>query len=49
MKLYSAWYSPFSQRAWLALVQQNIEVKFIEHRNESRTHDFRSLTNGDAL
>ena len=40
MKLYSA---------WLALRQQEIEVKFIEHQNESRTHDFRSLTNSDAL
>ncbi|MFT5111079.1 MAG: glutathione S-transferase [Parasphingorhabdus sp.] len=30
MKLYSAWYCPFPQRAWLALVQQNIDFEYIE-------------------
>jgi glutathione S-transferase len=30
MKLYSAWYCPFAQRAWLALEQQNIDFDYIE-------------------
>jgi glutathione S-transferase len=30
MKLYSAWFCPFAQRAWLALVRQNIDFDYIE-------------------
>ena len=30
MKLYSAWYCPFAQRAWLALAQQDIDFDYIE-------------------
>lgn len=30
MKLYNAWYCPFAQRAWMALVHKGIEFEYIE-------------------
>ena len=30
MKLYSSWYSPFAQRAWLALLHKGAEFEIVE-------------------
>lgn len=30
MKLYNAWYCPFAQRAWMALVHKGIEFEYVE-------------------
>jgi glutathione S-transferase len=30
IKLYSTWYCPFAQRAWIALEHKNIDFKFID-------------------
>ncbi len=30
LKLYSAWYCPFAQRAWMALLHKQIEFEYIE-------------------
>ena len=30
MKFYNAWYCPFAQRAWMALVHKNIDFEYIE-------------------
>ena len=30
MKLYSAWYCPFAQRAWMTLVHKEIDFNLIE-------------------
>jgi glutathione S-transferase len=30
MKLYTAWYCPFAQRAWMTLVHKNINFDYIE-------------------
>ncbi|MCP4980810.1 MAG: hypothetical protein GY935_10000, partial [Gammaproteobacteria bacterium] len=30
MKLYNAWYCPFAQRVWMALVHKGIDFEYIE-------------------
>tara|TARA_R110002095_G_scaffold213783_1_gene204858 strand:+ start:1221 stop:1580 length:360 start_codon:yes stop_codon:yes gene_type:complete len=30
MKLHSAWYCPFAQRAWMTLIHKNIPFEYIE-------------------
>ncbi len=30
MKLYNAWYCPFAQRAWMALVYKGIDFEYVE-------------------
>lgn len=30
MKLYNAWYCPFAQRAWMALVHKGIDFEYVE-------------------
>ncbi|MFA9420073.1 MAG: glutathione S-transferase N-terminal domain-containing protein [Gammaproteobacteria bacterium] len=30
MKFYNAWYCPFAQRAWMALVYKDIDFDYIE-------------------
>jgi hypothetical protein len=30
MKLYNAWYCPFAQRVWMALVHKGINFEYVE-------------------
>lgn len=46
MKLYSAWYCPFAQRAWMALIHNKKEFKLIEVDPYKKTDEWMSISEG---
>lgn len=46
MKLYSAWYCPFAQRAWMALLNNNISFDYIETDPYDKTPQWMEISNG---
>ena len=49
MKLYNAWYCPFAQRAWMALVQKGIDFEYVEVDPYDKTEWWLKLSRGAAL
>lgn len=46
MNLYSAWYCPFAQRAWIALLYKNINFNYIEIDPYHKTQEWLELSKG---
>ncbi len=46
MKLYSSWYSPFSQRTWLALLHKNADFEVIETDPYVKTESWLRISRG---
>lgn len=46
MNLYSAWYCPFAQRAWIALVHKNIPFDYIEIDPYEKSDDWMQISRG---
>lgn len=44
MKLYSAWYCPFAQRAWLALLQKEVKFDYIEIDPYQKTQQWLNIS-----
>jgi glutathione S-transferase len=49
MKLYSAWYCPFAQRAWLALEQKGIKFEYTEVDPYDKTDGWLKVSRGAAM
>jgi glutathione S-transferase len=49
MKFYNAWYCPFAQRAWMALVHKNIDFEYIEVDPYDRTEWWIKISRGAEL
>jgi len=49
MKLYSAWYCPFAQRAWMALVHKGIDFEYIEVDPYDKSEWWLDISRGAAL
>ena len=49
MKLYNAWYCPFAQRAWIALVYKGIDFEYIEIDPYDFTESWLEISRGFAL
>ena len=49
MKLYSAWYCPFAQRAWMALVYKGLDFEYIEIDPYEKTESWLEISRGYAL
>ncbi len=49
MKLYTAWYCPFAQRAWMTLVHKNINFDYIEVDPYDKTESWLALSRGAAM
>lgn len=48
MKLYSAWYCPFAQRAWIALLHKGIEFEYIETDPYNKTEQWLEISEGSG-
>lgn len=46
LKLYSAWYCPFAQRAWTALLHKNIDFDYIEIDPYKKTPEWMKISRG---
>ena len=46
MKLYSAWYCPFAQRAWMAVLYKKIDFKYIEIDPYEKTAQWLAISKG---
>ena len=42
-KLYSAWFCPFAQRAWIALVEKGVEFEYIEQDPYNKTPEWLAI------
>jgi len=49
MKFYNAWYCPFAQRTWMALVYKNIDFSYIEIDPYDLTDSWLEISRGFAL
>ena len=49
MKFYNAWYCPFAQRAWMALVYKDIDFDYIEIDPYDFTDSWLEISRGFAL
>jgi glutathione S-transferase len=49
MKLYTAWYCPFAQRAWMTLVHKNINFDYIEVDPYDKTESWLAISRGAAM
>jgi glutathione S-transferase len=49
MKLYNAWYCPFAQRAWMALVHKGIDFEYVEVDPYDKTDWWLKVSRGAAL
>ena len=49
MKFYNAWYCPFAQRAWIALVYKDIDFNYIEIDPYDLTDSWLEISRGFAL
>jgi glutathione S-transferase len=49
MKFYNAWYCPFAQRAWMALVYKDIDFDYIEVDPYDFTDSWLEISRGFAL
>jgi glutathione S-transferase len=49
MKFYNAWYCPFAQRAWIALVYKDIDFEYIEIDPYDFTDSWLEISRGFAL
>lgn len=49
MKLYSAWYCPFAQRAWMALVHKGIDFEYVEVDPYDETEWWLDVSRGTAM
>jgi len=49
MKLYNAWYCPFAQRAWMALVYKEIDFEYIEVDPYDLSESWLEISRGAAL
>ncbi|MCP4430242.1 MAG: glutathione S-transferase family protein [Gammaproteobacteria bacterium] len=49
MKLYSAWYCPFAQRAWIALEYKGIDFEYVEVDPYDQTDWWLKTSRGTAL
>jgi len=49
MKFYSAWYCPFAQRSWMALVYKNIDFDLIEIDPYDLSDSWLEISRGAAL
>jgi len=49
MKLYSAWYCPFAQRAWMTLVHKEIDFELIEIDPYDLTESWLEISRGAGL
>jgi glutathione S-transferase len=49
MKFYSAWYCPFAQRSWMALVYKDIDFDLIEVDPYDLTDSWLEISRGAAL
>lgn len=48
IKLYSAWYCPFAQRAWMALLHKNIDFEYIETDPYDKTAEWLEISLGQG-
>lgn len=46
MKFYSAWYCPFAQRAWMALLYKNIDFEYVEVDPYEKAPDWMLISRG---
>ena len=46
MKLYSAWYCPFAQRVWMALIYKQIKFEYVEIDPYQETAEWLELSKG---
>lgn len=46
MKLYSAWYCPFAQRVWMALLYKQVQFEYIEIDPYKETPEWLELSKG---
>ena len=49
MKLYNAWYCPFAQRAWMALVYKEIDFEYVEVDPYDKSEWWLKVSRGAAL
>jgi glutathione S-transferase len=49
MKLYNAWYCPFAQRAWMALVHKGIDFEYVEVDPYDKTDWWLRVSRGAEL
>jgi glutathione S-transferase len=49
MKLYNAWYCPFAQRAWMALIHKGIDFDYVEVDPYNRTDWWVKVSRGAEL
>ena len=49
MKLYNAWYCPFAQRAWMALIHKGIDFEYVEVDPYDKTDWWLKVSRGAAL
>ena len=49
MKLYNAWYCPFAQRAWMALLHKGIDFEYIEVDPYDQTDWWLKVSRGAGL
>ena len=49
MKLYNAWYCPFAQRVWMALIHKGIDFDYVEVDPYSRTDWWVKVSRGAEL
>jgi glutathione S-transferase len=49
MKLYNAWYCPFAQRAWMALVHKGIDFEYVEVDPYNKTDWWVKVSRGAEL
>ena len=49
MKLYSAWYCPFAQRAWMALEHKGIDFDYVEVDPYHKTDWWLEVSRGSAM
>ncbi len=48
MKLYSAWYCPFAQRAWMALLHKGIDFEYVEVDPYNKTELWLEISKGSG-
>lgn len=46
MKLYSAWYCPFAQRAWIALLHKELSFEYVEIDPYLKTAEWMAISRG---
>lgn len=49
MKLYSAWYCPFAQRAWIALLNKEIDFEYVEVDPYHKSDWWLEVSRGEAM